>query len=104
MSYNISSDILNNPLLKEILVKLSDFFTSIRSDFYVIGATARDIVLSGIHHQSPGRKTDDLDIAIAIPDWNRYLEISESLCKVGGFQKSTSQKQRFLYKDIYMLI
>jgi predicted nucleotidyltransferase len=103
MSYNISSDQFNNPLLKELLVKLSTFFASIGSEFYIIGATARDIVLSGIHRQIPGRKTDDLDIAIAIPDWIRYQEISESLCKVDGFHKSKSQKQRFLYNDIYML-
>ncbi|NEW85206.1 MAG: hypothetical protein GZ094_22970 [Mariniphaga sp.] len=103
MSYNISSEIFDNPLLKELLEKLNIFFTSIDSEFYVIGATARDIIMSGIHNQRPGRMTHDLDIAIAIPDWNIYDEVSMNLCKVDGFSKAKGQKQRFLYKHIYML-
>jgi len=103
MSYNISSDRLSNPLLKELLNALSVFFGSIGSEFYVIGATARDIIMSGIHAQHTGRKTVDLDIAIAISDWNRYQEISDRLCHEVGFTKSKDQKQRFLYKEVYML-
>ena len=69
----------------------------------MIGATARDIILSGIYNQTPGRKTYDLDIAIAIPDWNKFDEISQGIENIDGFQKSTKQKQRFIYQKIYML-
>jgi predicted nucleotidyltransferase len=86
MSYNISSENFSNPLLKELLEKLTGFFDSIESEFYVIGATARDIILSGIHKQVATRKTNDLDIAIAIPDWSKFQNISESLCKIDGFE------------------
>ncbi|MDR1408482.1 MAG: nucleotidyltransferase, partial [Tannerella sp.] len=71
MSYNISSENLNNPLLKDLLKELRSFFTDINVDFYVIGATARDIILSNLHDLTPERKTDDLDIAIAISDWSQ---------------------------------
>lgn len=64
MSYNISSDQFSNPLLKELLQELTDFFNSVGSEFYVIGATARDIIMSGIHAQHSGRKTDALEITI----------------------------------------
>lgn len=103
MSYNISSDRLSNPLLKELLQTLTDFFSSVGSEFYIIGATARDIVMAGIHAQHSGRKTVDLDIAIAIPDWNAYEEIAANLCKKQDFTKSPDQKQRFLYKKVYMV-
>jgi predicted nucleotidyltransferase len=103
MSYNISSDNFSNPLLKELLKKLIYYFTSIGSEFYIIGATARDIILSGIHNKEPGRKTDDLDIAIAVPDWNKYEEISVGLCKISGIKKSTGQKQRFIFQEAYLL-
>ena len=102
MSYNISSENFSNPLLKELLEKLTCFFNSIGSEFYVIGATARDIILSGIHNQLPERMTNDLDIAIAIPDWKKYNEITKLLCKAEGFRKSP-QKQRFLFKELYAL-
>jgi len=103
MSCNISSEDLNNPLLKELLKKLTDYFQSIGSDFYVIGATARDIILSGIHNQISSRRTIDLDIAIAIKDWDKFEQISKELCEIDGFHKPNKQKQLFLYKQIFKL-
>jgi predicted nucleotidyltransferase len=103
MSYNISSENLNNPLLKDLLKELSGFFGGINVDFYVIGATARDIILSNLHDLVPERKTDDLDIAIAISDWSQFQSIEENLPKIEGFVKSKEQKQRFIYKGIYVI-
>jgi len=103
MSYNISSDNLNNPLLKDLLKELSGFFGGINVDFYVIGATARDIILSNLYDLLPDRKTDDLDVAIAISDWNQFQSIEENLPKKEGFTKSKEQKQRFIYKGIYVI-
>lgn len=103
MSYNISSESLNNPLLFELLEKLTAFFNSINSEFYIIGATARDIIISGIHNQEVRRKTADLDIAIAIPDWSRFQEISDAIEQIEGFNKSKKQKQRFYYKRDFKL-
>jgi len=103
MSYNISSDNFNNPLLKDLLRELNDFFSSINVDFYVIGATARDIILSNLYDLVPERKTADLDIAIAISDWNQFQSIEENLPKREGFTKSKKQKQRFIYKDVYVV-
>lgn len=103
MSYNISSENLNNPLLKDLLKELNGFFGGINVDYYVIGATARDIILSNLHNLVPDRKTDDLDIAIAISDWNQFQSIEENLPKIEGFAKSKDQKQRFIYKEIYVI-
>lgn len=83
------------------LKKLTDYFQSIGSDFYVIGATARDIVLSGIHNQTATRRTADLDIAIAIKDWEKFEHISKDLCKMEGFKKDPEQTQRFIYQNVY---
>lgn len=103
MSYNISSEQFSNPVLKELLNTLTDFFKSAGTEFYVIGAAARDIIMSGIHAQQAGRGTLDLDIAIAIPDWDKYDQISEKLCNEPAFSKVRNQQQRFLYKEVYML-
>lgn len=101
MSCNISGEDLNNPLLKELLQKLTDYFQSIGSSFYIIGATARDIILSGIHKQASARRTADLDIAIAIKDWDKFKRISEELCKIDGFSKDPEQTQKFKFRNIY---
>lgn len=103
MSYNISSENLNNPLLKDLLKELNRFFCGINVGFYVIGATARDIILSNLYGLVPDRKTADLDIAIAISDWSQFQSIEENLPKEVDFAKSKEQKQRFIYKDVYVI-
>ncbi len=103
MSCNISSEGFNKPLLKELLQILTNYFESINSEFYVIGATARDIITSSIHKHTSARKTYDLDIAIAIPDWNMFEQISADLTTLGDFKKSIKEKQEFWYKNVFKL-
>lgn len=103
MSCNISSETFYNPLLKELLQKLTEYFQTIGSDFYIIGATARDIILSGIHKQASARRTLDLDIAIAIKEWDKFEQISNELSAIEGFHKSEKQKQLFWYKKYFRL-
>lgn len=79
MSLNISSEKIDNPLLIGLLRQLNHTFSRIGNDFFVIGATARDIILQVLADTSARRKTRDLDIAIAVPDWNRYNEICKAL-------------------------
>ena len=98
MSLNISSKQIANPLLVSLLAKLSETFECIGSEFYVIGATARDILIRILAQSPDQRRTRDLDIAIAVPDWNRYGEIQEWLV-CSGFRKSKYYRQRFYYGE-----
>lgn len=45
MSYNISSKKFTHPLLKPILLELTSYFKEAGISFFVIGATARDIIM-----------------------------------------------------------
>ncbi|HVU58790.1 MAG TPA: nucleotidyl transferase AbiEii/AbiGii toxin family protein [Puia sp.] len=103
MSYHISSRQFNNPLLFRMLRILAEYFQAIDREFYVIGAMARDIVLSGIYAQTTRRMTKDLDIAIALPGWDAFQEVAAGICSIPGFQKSNRQKQRFYYEDKLIL-
>lgn len=91
MSLNISSEKIDNPLLIDLLRRLNHTFSRIGKDFFVIGATARDIILQVLADTSARRKTRDLDIAIAVPDWNRYSEI----CKASLMTASRKPHIRF---------
>lgn len=73
-------------------------FSRIPSDFFVIGATARDILLQALADTTVGRKTRDLDIAIAVSDWDQYDEICKALT-ADGFEKSSHYAQRFYFHD-----
>lgn len=102
MRYKISSEKFSHPLLKPILQDLSDLFTKTGIKFFVIGAMARDLVME-IHNEEGGRLTHDLDIAIAISDWEQFKKIESQLISTGKFSKDPKQKQRFYYEGKYML-
>ena len=74
MTYNISSDRFHHPLLKSLLEFLFNLFKEAGIGFYVIGATAREIIMA-VHGEQGGRATLDLDI---VP----YGEIKQSDDKI----------------------
>ena len=96
MNLNISSENIRNPLLVDLLRHLTGTFAKTDSDFFVIGATARDIVLQALGNTTARRKTRDLDIAIAVTGWERYDEIKKALTNE-GYEKSADQAQRFYW-------
>lgn len=102
MIYNISSDKFTHPLLKPILTELSAYFNKVGISFFVVGATARDIIME-LHNERSGRMTQDLDIAITVNDWEQWKKVEHEIVSLGNFSKDLKQKQRFLYKDIFQL-
>ena len=83
MNCHILSKELSNPELKSILQALNTFFQAKEIDFYIVGATARDILLTNLYGLIPERKTMDIDIAIAISKLNptQVLRILTSMYK-----------------------
>lgn len=102
MNYNISSEKFTHPLLKPILQELTTFFNEYKISFFVIGATARDIVMQ-LHNESSGRLTHDLDIAITINNWEQFAIIEAEITSLPNFTKDPKQKQRFLYLEKFEL-
>ncbi len=102
MSYNISSDKFTHPLLKPILLELTAYFKDSDISFFVIGATARDIIME-LYDEQSGRLTYDLDIAITINDWSQWDTVEKEIVSLPNFKKDTTQQQRFIYKDTFAL-
>lgn len=102
MNYNISSDKFQHPLLKPILKKLTEYFSKEDIRFFVIGATARDIIMQ-LHDEKSGRATHDLDIAISTNNWDDFKKIEDGIVNIEDFKKDVTQKQRFIYQDEFVL-
>lgn len=79
MNYPISSNTFSEPAIPELLILLSSYFSQQGIPFYVVGATARDLVLGKIHERPTGRKTNDLDIAIMVRDWATFEKVQTDL-------------------------
>lgn len=102
MDYNISSEKLEHPLLKKLLGELIPVFQKLEIKFFVIGATARDIIME-LHGEKSGRRTQDIDIAIAVDKWEEFSTIENEIIQLSDFKKDTKQQQRFLYLDNFQV-
>lgn len=49
----------------------------------VVGATARDILSEAIVGSPPGRATADVDVAVAVPSWEKFESLTAGLTRVG---------------------
>lgn len=54
-------------------------------DFYLVGAVARDVWMSGINQIEPRRTTGDIDFAVLINDKGTYEALKEYLIEKEGF-------------------
>lgn len=102
MDYNISSERLEHPLLKKLLDELIPVFQKMEIKFFVIGATARDIIME-LHGEKSGRRTQDIDIAIAVDKWEEFSTIEKEIIQLSDFKKDPKQQQRFLYLNDFQL-
>lgn len=96
MRNSISKKELENDLLYDTLQALNKCFTSMNLNLYVVGATARDMIMKLLDETESKRKTKDLDVAIALSDWSQFNNLCEVL-QTNYFHKGKA-KQKFFYK------
>jgi predicted nucleotidyltransferase len=97
---NISLD-LSKKIDVGIVKLLSDIHTiavKLGLQFYVIGATARDIILEQGFGISSRRKTQDIDLAIMVEDWKSFDKVDKQLLATGLFVKEGKATHSFRYK------
>jgi predicted nucleotidyltransferase len=55
----------------------------------VVGATARNILCTALFDRMPERATRDVDIAVAVPTWQAYQQLTADLTPRGGVHAFT---------------
>ena len=93
--YQVTSDGLVVPHLAEVLETLVVIADRLDTDFFVIGALARDIVLTKIHGIQGLRATGDVDVAIALDGWGKFNSMTAILRDEFGYRKTQSPSSRF---------
>ena len=88
-----------DPISIEILAEIEKSATDIAIPFFVVGATARDIILQYVHDIKPKRATSDIDIGVIIEDWNQFESLKSQLMDKKKFTPDKKQSQRLYYKS-----
>jgi predicted nucleotidyltransferase len=70
--------------LAEIVQVVSNAADAVVERWIIVGATARDIILQYVCQCPKGRKTVDLDIAVAIRSWGAFETLEKRLLKRGA--------------------
>lgn len=82
-----------------MLSALERGFEKFGIDFYLVGAVARDVWMSGINKIAPRRTTGDIDFAVLINDKGIYEALKDYLIKTEGFQPTKENAFVLLWKD-----
>lgn len=97
-SINISGKISGN--LLAVLEGISLVADSLQIPFFVVGATARDIILHYGFGLEIRRATQDIDVGVRVENWEEFGLISAKLIESGLFVQ-TREAQRVYFKETF---
>jgi predicted nucleotidyltransferase len=66
--------------------------------FFIIGASARDIIFEHVYSIPAPRATRDIDLAIHIATWNDFTQLKDQLIATGVFFRN-KEAQRLYYQN-----
>jgi predicted nucleotidyltransferase len=87
-----------DPAVVRVLRVLDPIARSSGCDYFLAGATARDIVLVNVHGLLPGRATRDIDFGIAVESWSQFELLKNRLLATNAFSASRAQ-QRLIFAE-----
>src|SRR5665811_266442 len=88
--------------ISEPIVKIYELITEVANEnkvkFFVIGATARDMVFEHGYNIPISRATKDIDLAVQVATWAEYLNLKNALEATGHFV-GRKMMQRMYYQN-----
>lgn len=85
----------------KVLKTIKDLADSLQVDFFLIGATVRDMLLYYVYDIKVYRKTNDIDFAVRVKNWDEYSKLAAAVEK-SGFRKDERIEHRF-YTDALII-
>jgi len=77
-----------DPVARDILRAVSEEATNIGIDYMVVGATARDILMTHVFGIDTRRATHDVDFAVAVENWDQFEQLKSALAARPRFDSS----------------
>ncbi len=95
MSKDISSKLESAQV--EALIDIVQMTSELGCSFFIVGATARDIVFSALFDIQTIRATRDIDLAIRVARWEDYQGLQKRMISTDRYKPDKSQKQRLIH-------
>jgi predicted nucleotidyltransferase len=86
-----------DPVVLEAIRKIDEIAHRHETAYFLAGATAREIMLRHVFGRPPGRRTLDIDLGIAVRDWDHFKLLKAALVEQAGFQPHARMVQRISY-------
>jgi predicted nucleotidyltransferase len=96
--HKIRSDKPLNPIVHAVLRTLRAMMEKHGINYFVTGATARDIMMAHVFGIDAARATRDVDFAVALDSWRQFEIIKDDFIGTGDFQPSPGEVHRLFYK------
>jgi len=85
-----------DPLILEVVRKIDEVARKHETDYFLAGATAREVILRHVFGRPAGRRTLDIDFGIAVRDWEHFQTLKSALVEA-GFTVHAHAHQRLIY-------
>lgn len=86
-----------DPLIVDILRSVAEEARAEGVEYMLVGATARDILLTHVFGLATRRATYDVDFAVAVKDWHQFDALRSRLIARGTFTPAGRAQQRLYY-------
>jgi predicted nucleotidyltransferase len=96
--YTLQPDKPLNPVILAMLKAQHAIAAAHDTSYLVIGAAARDILMTHVFGIDATRATRDVDFAVALEDWDQFTRIKQTFIDTGEFEPVPHQAHRLLYK------
>lgn len=85
-------------LTLSVIREVRDAATDLGLETFLVGATARIILLEHVFGLHAGRATRDVDFAFAVENWDQFQSIKQRLIATSTFEAIERVEQRLIYK------
>lgn len=86
--HRVPADRAVDPLTVEVLRAVDTVLKNDGARYFLLGATARDLLLWNVHGQTIERATRDIDLAVMVSDWASFESIRRQLENSGHFRSA----------------
>ncbi|MDE2259722.1 MAG: nucleotidyl transferase AbiEii/AbiGii toxin family protein [Betaproteobacteria bacterium] len=97
MILKLRTDRALDPVTVSVIRAINNLTEGLGLNTLLVGATARVILLEHVHDQVTGRRTHDIDFAVAVENWEQFRAIKDRLISSGEFTQDEKIVHRLSY-------